>query len=128
MAVVRPLTDKLPAQPEGYSDEQAQHWRAIVASKPLDWWDSGSLPLLDAYCRAIVEHHKISELLEACHPIKNDEDFKRYDALSRAQDRYAKQIASLSVKMRLSQSAKYGARQADTAARKAGKGRPWATD
>lgn len=128
MAVVRNLPDGLAPPPENFSDEQAEHWRAIVAGKPQEWFDSGNLPLLDAYCRAVVEHRQISDMVEACHPIADDEDFKRYNSLSIVQDRLSKQIASLATKMRLTQSAKYGARGADTASRKAGKGRPWSSD
>ena len=126
LAVVRPLSTEMPDPPASYSDDQAATWCSILASKPADWWDAGTLPLLDAYVRAIAEHARISELLERMHPLEGMDEFKDYDAMQRTQDRLASQMARLATKMRLSQQSKYGARGADgAAARASSKGKPW---
>ena len=44
------LRERLPAPSELTSD-QAATWRAVVSSRPVDWFDAGSAPLLAAYCR-----------------------------------------------------------------------------
>lgn len=126
LSVVRPLSTEMHEPPAGYSDEQAATWASILASKPDDWWDAGTLPLLDAYVRTIAEHAKISELLEKMHPLAGMDEFKDYDAMQRTQDRLASQMARLATKMRLSQQSKYGARGADGASSRASsKGKPW---
>src|SRR6056297_2152641 len=125
MAVVSPLSNGLAKPPAHHNDDQAQHWSQIIASKPADWWDAGTFPLLDAYVRTIVEYQRISELADACHPIESGDDFKNYEALHKVQDRLASQLARLATKMRLSQQSNYGARGADGASDKGNGKRPW---
>jgi hypothetical protein len=36
-------------------------WRKIVAGKPVDWFDAGSLPLLRLYCEALDGANRLSE-------------------------------------------------------------------
>jgi hypothetical protein len=126
LSVVRPLSVELPEPPANYSDEQSATWSQILASKPADWWDAGTLPLLDAYVRAITEHGRITDLIERMHPLAGFDEFKEYDQMQRTQDRLQSQMARLATKMRLSQQSKYGARGADGAASRASsKGKPW---
>jgi len=125
VAIVRPLSDGLAKPPEHYTDEQAQHWSQIIASKPADWWDAGTLPLLDAYIRTIVEYRRVSELVDGCWPMESPDDAKTYEQLHKMQDRLASQMARLATKMRLAQQSKYGARGADGASQKGGGKRPW---
>lgn len=124
LSVVRPLENGLPPAPKNYSEDHAALWSQMVASKPQDWWDASTLPLLDAYVKVCIEHQKISELVEGMHPISSDDEIATYDKLQRIQDRMASQMARMATKMRLSQQSKYGARGADSASRGGGK-RPW---
>jgi hypothetical protein len=117
------LENGLPKPPEHYSDDAAALWAHITASKPMDWWDAGTLPLLDAYVKTCLEHRRISDLVER-HAIECDEDVASYEKLHKIQDRLASQLARLATKMRLSQQSKYGARGADSASQGGGK-RPW---
>lgn len=126
LAVVRPLSVDLPEPPANYSDDQCSTWNQILASKPDDWWDAGTLPLLDAYVRTISEHAKITELIDRMHPLSDFGEFKEYNEMQKTQDRMQSQMARLATKMRLSQQSKYGARGADGASGKASnKGKPW---
>lgn len=52
---------KLPAPPDWLDEEARAHWRGIVASKPLGWFDAGSLPLLAQYCATLVRARQITE-------------------------------------------------------------------
>ncbi len=50
---------KPPAPPAGMSAEAAIIWRAIAGSKPIGWFDAGSLPLLQSYCENSAQCRKI---------------------------------------------------------------------
>ena len=45
---------KRPAAPDWLTPDAADHWRRIIGSKPLGWFDEGSLPLLAQYCEGLV--------------------------------------------------------------------------
>lgn len=124
LSVVRPLENGLPQPPESYNEDAAALWSQMVASKPQDWWDASTLPLLDAYVKTCIEHQRISQLVEGMHPIASDDEVVAYERLHKIQDRLASQMARMATKMRLSQQSKYGARGADTASKGGGK-RPW---
>lgn len=116
--------------PDLLTDEQSLIWRSIVASKPIDYFDPGSLDLLVAYCQAVTEHRSVGELIKTFNPkCLRDEDsdgLDRYEQLLRMQDRLASQLVRLSTKMRLSQQAKYRADAAAVSAKKVSRARPWA--
>lgn len=46
-------TARLPA-PGGMSPEQVALWDGVVGSKPVDWFDTDSSPLLKEYVRAAI--------------------------------------------------------------------------
>lgn len=52
-----------PEPPDWLTAEARGHWRRIVASKPLGWFDAGSLPLLAQYCATLVRARELAELL-----------------------------------------------------------------
>ena len=52
-----------PNPPAGLSLNAADEWRRIVASKPLGWFDAGSLPLLEAYCATLDRLRALHALL-----------------------------------------------------------------
>lgn len=119
----------LPEPPQDLTDEQAALWHKIVATKPSDWWDAANLPML----RALVVHTAAAEVIDrelaTFEPewLKDDEGLKRYKILTQIRAEHTGKTESLMTKMRLTQQSRYGARQADTAARSASKSRkPWA--
>jgi hypothetical protein len=59
---------KRPASPEWLTEEAAEHWRGIVASKPLGWFDAGSLPLLAQYCEGLVLARQLAVTLANTDP------------------------------------------------------------
>jgi hypothetical protein len=42
-----------PGPPKDFSPQEINLWRDIIRSKPAGWFDAGSLPLLEQYCRSI---------------------------------------------------------------------------
>lgn len=54
----------VPEPPKALSKESAAVWREIAASKPTDWFDAGSLVLLEDYCNAVVHARHIEERMQ----------------------------------------------------------------
>jgi hypothetical protein len=55
---------KLPDPPKDLSDEAKLVWKAVTASKPVDWFDAGSLVLLEDFCNAAVHARHIEKRIE----------------------------------------------------------------
>jgi len=123
-AVIPLRIDNRPEPPADIPALQQEFWRAIVASKPADWFDAGSLPLL----RALVGHIATLEQIEIqfAAPLNLSEDgLSILDKLSRLRDRESRALASLSTKLRLTIQSRYTPQSAATAARGGGTRKPW---
>jgi hypothetical protein len=119
---------RLPPPPGDLTDYQAGLWHQIVATKPSDWWDAANLPLL----RALVVHESSAAVIDGqlatFEPewLKDDDGLRRFKMLSQIRAEHTAKVESLMTKMRLTQQSRYGAREATTAARRAGKSpKPW---
>jgi hypothetical protein len=52
---------KKPPEPmRGMTPAARRVWREIVAGKPVDWFDSGSLPVLRIHCENIASANRVS--------------------------------------------------------------------
>lgn len=113
-----PLTQPAPSirpQPPARLGKVARDiWRSTTSSRPADYFDAASLPMLEAYCRAHAEYLRVQSALESMNPKR---DAKEYARLARTADSLTGRAAMLATKMRLSQQSRYDGR---TAARKAG--------
>lgn len=58
LAVVTTMPGQRVAVPKTLAPAEAEVWRAVVATKPADWFTADSHPLLVAYCRhaAMADH------------------------------------------------------------------------
>lgn len=96
-----------PSTPRGLSRRQRTLWRTIAASKPAEWWDGGSLPLL----AQLVAHLETLEALRDQFALLGDladpRTLARLDQLSRVRDRESKAMSSLATKLRLTVQARY---------------------
>lgn len=54
---------KAPTAPRALSPEGREIWREIVNSKPIGWFDPGSLQLLELYCSSVVDAKALSAQL-----------------------------------------------------------------
>lgn len=54
-----------PPVPDGFDELSAKLWRDIVKTKPIGWFDAGSLSLLALYCRTMSSALRASERLAA---------------------------------------------------------------
>ena len=115
------------ALPDDLTGDQAEVWASVVVTKPSDWFDAGSVPILAAYCRAVVESRKVAALVESMtgDMLLLDDGLKRYKDLRRLQAELAGEVNTLARPMRLTQQSKYRADAASVADSKAKGARPW---
>jgi hypothetical protein len=113
--VVSIARSKPPAELTG---EQAEVWNQVVNSLPADWFTKGTYPLLVEYCRHVVSSRRVQQLIQAAEQGEPDDesgelyfDVEGYDRLLKMAERESRIIASLAVKMRVSQSTYYDERK-----------------
>lgn len=125
--VVPLVRTERPGAPATLTPEQCQVWHSVVASKPADWFQADSLPILEAYCKAVDAHRVVAAHLDAFDPawLSEDDGLRRFDKLTQIAARHASLMAALATKMRLTQQSRYGARHAETQDRQARGIRPW---
>jgi phage terminase small subunit len=110
----------------GLAPREAELWRAIVASLAADWFAPGDLPVLAAYCRAIALHERASERCNVAPlTVFGPQGGETVNPVFKVQDMAARQIATLAVKLRLTQSTRYGARAAERKGRATSTKKPW---
>lgn len=123
-----------PDAPYDLSDEQADIWRAVVATMPATWFNASTYPLLVQYCRHITNARRLAQLIDAvlsgeqvpgADAADGDDavlNLKGYAALLRAQKNESTAIALLATKMRLAQQSTI---ERDAKKAKVGMKRPW---
>jgi hypothetical protein len=110
------------AAPAGLTKVEREMWADVVQSKPADWFDADSVPVLKEYIRAALTCDQLARLVAQA--MEGDpEDLKL--ALD-MRDKEAKRCANLATKLRLTQQSRYTPQSASTANRKASGARPWA--
>lgn len=104
--------------PEDFPLAESEVWRAVVATKPVDWFEADSTPLLAEYCRAKVMCDRLAGRIDHC----SDEELKDLLVM---RDREAKRLAVLGVKLRLTQQSRYTPKSAQTANKAPSAGKVW---
>jgi hypothetical protein len=127
LAVVSEIADRRPVPPVGLSDMESSLWRSITSTKPPEWWDAGSIPLLVEYCRLKTSVDLMADEVSVFDPewLKTDDGLRRYKELSAIRDKCQGRMTQLAMKMRLTQQARYEPAKANTAAKKTPAQRPW---
>lgn len=127
LATVTTFPTRMLAPPDDLTPQEAEVWCRVVATKPADWFDAGSTPLLAQFCRATVQSDRIAGLVEqvSLALLTDANELGRYKELRKIQAQLSAELTSLATKMRLSQQSRYGARGADGAAGKASGRKPW---
>lgn len=105
------------AAPEHLSPAAAGVWVSVVASRPVDYFDAGSLPLLESFVIAVAEHRRISAAADL---LDVSADLDVLAKMLRLQDTLAGRIGGLATKLRLSQQSSYDGRAALRAGNKPG--------
>lgn len=132
LATVTAIPLRTLAVPADLSAEEAEVWSRVAATKPGDWWDAGSLPLLAQYSRAAVQAELVADLVRRTGEamLTDPDELARYKELRKIQAALSGEMAGLATKMRLTQQSRYNAKNSDTAARRGGTGgnKPWHHD
>ena len=110
------------APPCGLSDDESRLWREVVDSKPVEWFQPDSAPLLTEYVRAVVMSDQLDIQVKAALVGGETGELK---ALLDMRDKESKRVVSIATKLRLTQQSRYTPQAAATANKKAAGGRPW---
>ena len=110
------------APPRGVSDDESRLWREVVDSKPVEWFQPDSAPLLTEYVRAVVMSGQLDIQVKAALVGGETGELK---ALLDMRDKESKRVVSIATKLRLTQQSRYTPQAAATANKKAAGGRPW---
>lgn len=132
LASVTPLPGQRPIPPRHLPDADAAVWRQTVATKPSDWWQADSWPMLEAYCAAVVMHRVLSAKVSATVLGDDPVSVGMLDKLCAMRDREGKAINTYARAMRLTQQSRLKAETAATAHSRAngttgGARKPWET-
>lgn len=105
-------------------------WAKVAQTKPGDWWDAGSIPLLAQFCRATVQAELIADLVRqtASSLLTDPGQLGTYKELRKIQGALTGEISSLARAMRLTQQSRYRADKSDSESRKANGRKPWHHD
>lgn len=130
LSVVANLPIRLLTPPADFSVEECEVWARVVATKPSEWWDAGSIPLLSQYCRAAVQAELIADLVRqtASAMLTDPGQLGTYRELRKIQGALSGEMNSLARAMRLTQQSRYNAKNSDTASRKTNGRKPWHHD
>lgn len=109
------------AAPVDLNARQAELWDDVLGTKPPEWFEADSMPLLKAYVVCIDLHEKLSaeiNNMEVTDP--------EIIPLVKLQESQSRTMSTLAVKMRLTQQSRYTPMAAATANKKAASGvKPW---
>lgn len=116
------------APPGDLSDYEAAIWTAVINTKPADWFQADTLPLLLSYCKHVSTAATLDRELAAFDPqwLRDDDGLRRYRLLTDMRERESRAQTALARSMRLTQQAQYSAPTAATAANKTKQAaKPW---
>ena len=107
-------------------------WNDIVNAQVADYFTTGDLPLLEAYCRLVAKHEGVSDACDnAQYTVVSAQGTEVVNPIYRLQALLTAQMATLSVKLRLAASTRYDEKKAGTLQRRAAEGadgaqrKPW---
>jgi len=105
-AQVAPKTDRLPA-PLHLTDAEIGVWVDVVNDQPACAFTPTHIPLLEQYCRHVVQARIIAdEILNFDRKwLADDEGLKRYDRLLGMQEREGRAASSLATRLRITRQA-----------------------
>jgi hypothetical protein len=88
-----------PPPPKHLSKAAGAIWIEIAASKPADWFDAGSQPLLEQYCVLIVHMRALNRRIDRLMKAGSWEELKPYE---KRRNQMSATLATLATKLRLS--------------------------
>jgi phage terminase small subunit len=130
LSIISGSFSQLPQPPDHLTPSQAQIWAAVVATKPHDWFQADSFPVLSDYCRAIDMDNEMADAVNGYDraALTGFEGLQTWKALIKMQRDQQKHVAMLATKLRLTPQSRYNAKSASTASNRAGLERPWGSN
>lgn len=127
MSIARAGLRSLPEPPSHLTETQAGIWCAVVATKPPDWFQADSFPVLSDYCRAVALDNEIAVVLNEFDRtlLADGKGLESWKELIRLQSEQQKLVAMLATKLRLTPQSRYNPLKANTENNRAGLARPW---
>jgi phage terminase small subunit len=115
--------------PPSLTPSQRALWRKIVASKPADWFNEDSGPLLEAYCKVVMHYRHWVRLLDAAPPAVDMKAMKELHDMEKKQVSLMHRLASA---LRLTPQSRYTPQTAAAIAKRSGGvtaiDKPWDDD
>lgn len=95
------------ACPVHLSDAVQAVWAELVNDVPGGSFTAKDIPLLEAYCRHVVQGRIIADQIESFDPawLGDDEGLKRFDRLTAIGEREARAASSLATRLRITRQA-----------------------
>ena len=116
------------APPAELSEFEAHVWASVVNTKPADWFQADTLPLLLSYCKHVSHAATLDREIAEFDPqwLRDEDGLKRYKTLTDMRERESRAQTALARSMRLTQQAQYNAPTAATQNGKVkGGNKPW---
>lgn len=99
--------DKYPEPPEYLHDTVKVMWNEIITSKPIDWWEPGSLYLLERYVVTIIKLRAAEVALDMVGNIQEGLHVTQVSAEFLVVEKLTRTLALLADKLRLSVQTSY---------------------
>lgn len=120
---------KFPPPPRTLNERESVIWDAIVRTKPCDWFQADTLPLLESYCCHVARAQMLDALLREFDPktlAKETSAATRFEGFRRARESETRAALALARSMRMTHQAQYDHQKAFSRQKSAAKGqRPW---
>jgi hypothetical protein len=127
--VVEGSFGRRPEPPSDLTEDQAEIWKAVVASEPIDYFKTAALRgLLVDYCRHRASADLVTTAIDLFTQewLRSAEGAKRYHQLLRMRDLSIRAASDIATKLRLTNQSRYTPQAAATASRNAVSGpKPW---
>jgi hypothetical protein len=93
--------------PAHISDAERSVWLEMVNDQPADAFTPTHTPLLELYCRHVVQARVIADQIANFDPawLNDDEGLKRYDRLLTMNERESRAASSLATRLRITRQA-----------------------
>lgn len=124
LSVVPAPTETRPEPPAELTDEQAEVWRSVVATKDPNWFSDDTHKLLVSYCKHASIAAALDREIDEFDPqwLRDAEGLDRYKTLTDMREKHTRALTALSRSMRLTHQSQY---RPESSSSKTPKRKPW---
>ena len=127
LAIVTNIPGQRPEPPSELTENEADVWRSVVATKTADWFQEDSQPLLINYCRHKVRQKFLSDQINeyTSEWLQDEEGLRRYERLMSMSIKESGMISAIATKLRLTPQSRWQPSSASVKNNQAAIKRPW---